>query len=384
MYERFLSTSSASSFFLFGPRGTGKSSLIKKRFPDAIYIDLLESQTFRSLLAQPERLEDLIFDNSRTVIIDEVQRSPMLLNEVHRLIENKGIKFILTGSNARKLRKSQANLLAGRALTYNLHPLTIAELGSSVSLEKILQWGLLPSVHDPSKDINPKEYLESYVQVYLEEEILQEGLTRNLDNFSRFLEVASFSQGEQINVSSIARECGIHRKAAESYFSILYDLLLAYRLPVFKKKAKRLLVSQNKFYFFDIGVYSIIKPKGFLDKRENEESILYESLFLQELVATNNYLQTRYEINYWRTKGGLEVDFVLYGKDRLLAFEVKRTTSIRKSHTKGLRAFHQDYSMAERYMIYGGKQRQRQDGITILPIKEALLHLPAILSGTFR
>ncbi|MBT3249638.1 MAG: ATP-binding protein [Candidatus Pacebacteria bacterium] len=380
MFKRNIEFPKNTSFFLFGPRGTGKSSLIKRNYPDSTYIDLLNSSNYTKLLAQPHKLSEFLTKSSDIpVVIDEVQRIPDLLNEVHHLIENQGFKFILTGSNARKLRTTQANLLAGRAFKYNLHPLTFGEIGSNVDLQKVLKFGLLPTIHDRNKNIDAQKYLESYIQIYLEEEILQEGLTRNLSNFARFLEVASFSQAQQLNVSAVARDSAVSRKVAESYFQILYDLLIAYELPVFKKHAKRSLVSQNKFYFFDIGVYSTIKPKGLLDKKQSEEGTLLESLVLQELLATNSNLNLQYDINYWRTPKGTEVDFILYGKSRLLAIEVKRKTNITSKDLRGLRAFKSDYPMSELFVFYGGDKELNIDGIKVIPIKKALLNLPEIL-----
>jgi len=381
MLKRQIDLPQNTSFFLFGPRGTGKSYLIKDLYPNSTYIDLLESETYRRLLAKPERIaEYLTLPKELPVIIDEIQRVPNLLNEVHRLIENEKYQFVITGSNARKLKTTQANLLAGRALKYNLYPLTMSEIGENVNLKKVLQYGLLPTIYDSEKKIDLAKYLESYVEVYLEEEILQEGLTRNLGNFSRFLEVASFSQAQQLNVSEVARVASINRKMAESYFKILYDLLIAYELPVFKKRAKRNLVSQNKFYFFDIGVYSTIKPRGFLDKVENEEGLLYESLVLQELIATNSYLDSKYEISYWRTKSGVEVDFVLYGKEKLIGIEVKRKDFISKNDLKGLKSFKQDYPSANLYIFYGGSKTLNLNGIKVIPLKKALLNLDNILN----
>lgn len=381
MLKRQIDLPQNTSFFLFGPRGTGKSYLIKDLYPNSTYIDLLESETYRRLLAKPERIaEYLTLPKELPVIIDEIQRVPNLLNEVHRLIENEKYQFVITGSNARKLKTTQANLLAGRALKYNLYPLTMSEIGENVNLKKVLQYGLLPTIYDSEKKIDLAKYLESYVEVYLEEEILQEGLTRNLGNFSRFLEVASFSQAQQLNVSEVARVASINRKMAESYFKILYDLLIAYKLPVFKKRAKRNLVSQNKFYFFDIGVYSTIKPRGFLDKVENEEGLLYESLVLQELIATNSYLDSKYEISYWRTKSGVEVDFVLYGKEKLIGIEVKRKDFISKNDLKGLKSFKQDYPSANLYIFYGGSKTLNLNGIKVIPLKKALLNLDNILN----
>lgn len=380
MFKRDVSFPNNTSFFLFGPRGTGKSSLIKKRYPNSTYIDLLESSNYTKLLAQPNKLSEFLTKSPEVpAIIDEVQRVPNILNEVHRLIENQNFQFILTGSNARKLKATQANLLAGRAFKYRLHPLTFREVGDSIDLQKVLKFGLLPTIHDLHKDIDPQKYLESYVQIYLEEEIMQEGLTRNLANFARFLEVASFSQAQQLNVSAVARESAVSRKVAESYFQILYDLLIAYELPVFKKRAKRSLVSQNKFYFFDIGVYSTIKPKGLLDKKQNEEGILLESLVLQELLATNSNFDLQYKISYWRTPKGTEVDFVLYGEHKLIAIEVKRKTNISSKDLRGLREFKSDYPMSELFVFYGGSKELNIDGIRVLPVKKALLGLVGLV-----
>jgi predicted AAA+ superfamily ATPase len=283
---------------------------------------LLESRLYNDLLADPQRLQNLIPNNfNNRIIIDEVQKIPELLNEVHRLIEKYKYKFILTGSSARKLRRKGPNLLAGRALNYSMHPLTAIELGKDFNLNHSLAFGNLPSVYVES---NPKDYLESYIKAYLVEEILQESLTRNLSNFSRFLEAASFSQGSVLNISEVARECAVERKVVESYFTILEDLLLAYRLPIFSKRAKRRLIIHPKFYFFDVGVYRALRPMGPLDAPDEVEGISYESLFFQELKAVNDYYGFGYKIYYWRTNSNLEVDFVLYGNRGLKAFEIKK------------------------------------------------------------
>ncbi|MEM3490262.1 MAG: AAA family ATPase, partial [Nitrososphaerota archaeon] len=230
MYSRIINPPQNKSFFLFGPRGTGKTTWVKKTFPDSLYLDLLEAELFNDLLANPQRLEKYIPVNfNNFIIIDEIQRIPELLYEVHRLIENRRLKFILTGSNGRKLKRKGPNLLAGRALIYYLYPLTVIELGKDFSLNKSLLNGHLPSVFSEE---NPKKYLESYVKAYLEEEIKEEGLVRNLSFFSRFLEAASFSQGQVLNVSEVAREAGVERKVVSNYFSILEDLLIGVFIPV--------------------------------------------------------------------------------------------------------------------------------------------------------
>ncbi|MCK4325193.1 ATP-binding protein [bacterium] len=378
MYSRLIRAPESKSFFLFGPRGTGKTTWVKYSFPKAIYLDLLEAEIFNDLLANPQRLEDFIpKDFKDWVIIDEVQRIPELLNEVHRLIEKYRYKFILTGSSGRKLRRKGPNLLGGRALTYSLHPLTAAELGKDFNLSHSLKYGHLPCAYTES---NPKGYLESYVRTYLEEEVRQEGVTRNLAAFSRFLEAASFSQGSTLNISSVARECAIERKVVENYFTILEDLLIAYRLPVFTKKAKRRLVAHPKFYFFDVGVYRTLRPMGPLDMPEQVEGAAFETLFFQELKAINDALNLGYTISYWRTSNHMEVDFVLYGNRGIMAFEVKRTGRVSRPALSGLTSFLKDYPMARAYFVYGGERRLRRDDIEIVPIKDILKEIPKILS----
>ena len=227
IYRRLLDipTESKHSVFLFGPRGTGKTLWLQKNFPNAVYYDLLDDNTYTRLLAWPKRIaEDLPFGFKQWIIIDEVQKAPKLLDEVHRLIEHQHLKFILTGSSARKLRKSGINLLAGRAVTYHMHPLTTIELDKDFNLSTALHYGLLPSIYSHE---NPAHYLSSYVATYLREEVLQEGLTRSVSLFTRFLETASFSQGEQINFTEIAREIGHNRHTVANFFDILEDLLIA-------------------------------------------------------------------------------------------------------------------------------------------------------------
>jgi predicted AAA+ superfamily ATPase len=377
MYSRILIPPKNKSFFLFGPRGTGKTTWVKSAFPKALFIDLLESEIYNDLLANPQRLETFIPNNfNNWVIIDEVQRVPELLNEIHRLIEKKRCIFVLTGSSARKLRKKGVNLLAGRALTYSFHQLTAIELAKDFNLAHSLKFGQLPCVYT-EKD--PKAYLESYVETYLREEIQQEGLTRNLSAFSRFLEAASFSQGSVLNTSAVARECAVERKVVENYFSILDDLLIGCRLPVFTKKAKRRMAAHYKFYFFDVGIYRTIRPSGPLDMPEEMEGLAFETLVFQELRAINDCLRLGYELYYWHTASQVEVDFVLYGSKGLKAFEVKRTSRINENMLRGLKAFLKDYPSAKAYLIYGGTRRFYEGKITILPIQDALLTLPDIL-----
>lgn len=361
------------STFLFGPRGTGKTLWLKASYPDAVYIDLLDSSTAFKLTAQPGRLVEFIPpEYTGTVIIDEVQKIPELLNEVHKLIESTAIQFILTGSNPRKLRKLGTNLLAGRALTRNSFPLTAVELGKAFNLEAMLKYGHLPTLYDPRKTIDPEDYLSSYVQTYLKEEIEQEGLTRNIGGFTRFLEAASFSQGEVLNISAVAREACTNRKVVEAYFDILEDLLIATRIPVFKKKAKRRMLQHPKFYFFDVGVYRTIRPKGPLDSPEEIDGAALETLVLQELRAWIAYQHLDLSIYYWRTANGQEVDFILYGEEGLIALEVKRTKRFDRKDLKGLKAFKSDYPSARCILLYGGTEKRYDDNLEVIPLKQVI------------
>jgi predicted AAA+ superfamily ATPase len=370
-----------SSAFLFGPRGTGKTLWLKASYPDAIYIDLLDASTALRLTAQPGRLTEFIPPDYRgTVIIDEVQKIPALLDEVHRLIEGTLTRFILTGSSPRKLRKLGTNLLAGRALTRNSFPLTAVELGEGFNLEKMLKYGHLPTLYDENKCIDPPDYLSSYVQTYLKEEILQEGQARNIGGFTRFLEAASFSQGEVLNMSGVAREACISRKVVEAYFEILEDLLVAMRVPVFQKRAKRRMVQHPKFYYFDVGVYRTIRPKGPLDSPEEIDGAALETAVLQELRAFISYNQLDLSIYYWRTTNGQEVDFVLYGEEGLIALEVKRSNRFDRKDLRGLRAFKSDYPSARCILLYGGTERLFHDELEIMPL-ELLLRDPSQLTA---
>jgi predicted AAA+ superfamily ATPase len=378
IFERIINFPSDKSCFLFGPRGTGKSFWLNRQFKNSIYIDLLESKTYFRLNSSPEKLESYIPKGfSNAVIIDEIQKIPKLLDEVHRLIEKYNYRFILTGSSARKLKKQDVNLLAGRALTLNMHPLCYEEFLPAFDLEHSLKYGHLPCAYT-EKD--PASYLSSYVVTYLKEEVLQEGLTRNLGTFSRFLETASFSQGEVLNLSEIARECSLNRKLVESYFTILEDLLLAIRLPVFTKKVKRRMMQHPKFYFFDVGVFRAIRPKGPLDSPEEIEGSALETLFLQEIKAVNDYYKLGYDIFYWRTANQVEVDFIAYGERGIHAFEIKRKMRYTSKDIKNLKLFLKDYPMSKAYLLYGGDQRFYEDGIQIIPFQETISQIHEILT----
>lgn len=377
MYPRILTHSETRSFFLFGPRGTGKSSWIKKHFAGETYIDLLDDQIYRELLSKPELLPTYISPNSNWVIIDEVQRVPSLLNHVHKLIEERSLKFILSGSSARKLKRIGTNLLAGRALTMFLHPFTSEELGQDFELQKALQYGMLPEVWDGAEY---KKYLQSYVTTYLKEEVQQEGLTRNIGTFSRFLEIASFSQASPLNVSEIAREISLDNKTVENYFTILEDLLLAIRIPVFTKHAKRKMYQRPKFFYFDVGVYRTLRPKGPLDTPELIDGASLETLLMQEIRAINNYRGYEYDLFYWRTRNKLEIDLILYGPMGVIAIEIKRSTTVTAKDLKALSEFLKDYPMAKGYLFYGGTQKKYINGVEIIPFDIGIIEIDTMLS----
>lgn len=379
IYNRLINidTDTPSSIFLFGPRGTGKTSWIKAHLKDILYFDLLNTSIFNDFLANPARIEERIpkgFD--QYIVIDEIQKIPELLNEVHRLIESHKYRFILTGSSARSLRRQSVNLLAGRALSYTMHPLTCYELGSDFSLETALKFGLLPSIYHVS---DPMHYLETYITTYLREEILQEGLMRNLNQFARFLETASFSQGQVVNMSGIARETAIDRKLIANYFDILEDLLIGYWLPVFTKRAKRRLTSNPKFYLFDSGIYRTLRPKGPLDAPEEIDGTALETLFLAHLRAINDYYRLGYKLYFWRTSNNIEVDFIVYGERGLFAFEIKRSRNLSRSDLNGLKAFSEDYKIAKCYLLYGGNHEEYHDNIHVMPFSQGLNKLITLL-----
>ena len=307
---------------------------------------------------------NLVPKDAKTVIIDEVQKIPEILNEVHRLIEKNKIQFVLTGSSARKLRQHGVNLLGGRALTYSMFPLTAYELGEDFNLARALRFGMLPMAVTGE---NPKKYLDSYAKIYLKEEVQQEGLTRQLGAFARFLETASFSQASLLSVSQVAAEAQVNRKVVEDYFSILRDLLLSYELPVFTKKAKRELMVKRKFYFFDVGLFRTLRPKGPLDAESEPNGPAFETLCLQELLTLNQFLDTGYEFSHWRTRKHEEVDLILYGERGFHAFEFKVGARLREDDFKALKLFAEDYPQAKRYIVYGGKESRSIHDIQLIP-----------------
>jgi len=363
------------SFFLFGPRGTGKSTWLTMSYPDALIIDLLSTSTFRTITANPERLIELVEGNPdiKTFIIDEVQKVPVILSVVHKLIEEKKDKqFILTGSSARKLKRTGVDLLAGRALLKKCHPFMASELKNLFSLSDALKYGLIPLIVASE---NPVEVLDTYIGLYLREEVQAEGLVRNINNFSRFLEAISFSYGSVLNKSEVSRECEVERKTVEGYISILQDLLISYSLPVFSKRAKRKLVKHLKFYYFDCGVFNAVRPKGPLDNMQGIYGLSLEGLVLQHLLAWKDYSNFASNIYYWRTHSGAEVDFVIYGENLFYGIEVKSSATIHPKDLSGLKSFHEDYPEARLYFLYMGKDILTREKILCIPVETFLLNL---------
>ena len=359
------------SCFVFGPRGTGKSTWLRDRLPDSLYLDLLEPALHRSLSARPERLRELLAGSpgKETVVVDEVQRVPELLTVVHAVLEEPSPpRFVLTGSSARKLRCGGVDLLGGRAVHRTLHPFMAAEL-PDFDLVRALRIGLLPLVVSAS---DPAGVLDAYASLYLDQEVRAEGLTRNVGAFTRFLEAVSFSHGAQLNVSAVARECEVERKVVAGYVGILEDLLLAFRLPVFRKRAKRATVAHDKLYLFDAGVFRSLRPRGPLDRPEEIDGQALEGLVAQHLRAWAAYSGHDAGVFFWRTRAGTEVDFVVYGESGLQAFEVKNAGKVYSSDLRALRAFREDYPEAETAVLYRGPDRLRIDGVWCLPVRDFL------------
>jgi len=377
MYKRLLTLelSATESCFLWGPRQTGKSTLLKTLFPKAIYYDLLLSDVYRRLVSAPfilrqecEALDIKAENQQYPIIIDEVQKVPELLDEIHWLIENRGLRFILCGSSPRKLKRSHVNLLGGRAISYELFPLAYAEI-EDFSLLKALNHGLLPRhyLHD-----SPERLIDAYIGNYLEEEIAAEALTRNIPSFNRFLEVAAISNGEIINFNNIAAECGVSAPTVKGYFQILEDTLIGRFLPAFRKTMKRRLIQAPRFIFFDIGIVSQLTRRGEIKEGSELFGKAFEHFILMEVTAYCSYFNRRYPLSYWRTASQLEVDLIVGDH---LALEIKGTDRVNDRYLKGLRAFKEEHQAQGMIISRDPKPRKTEDNILILPWEEFLRRL---------
>jgi len=361
------------SFFLWGPRQSGKTTLLRETYPSARWIDLLKSDEFRRYLDRPELLrQELLAEPAARVVIDEIQKVPQLLDEVHWLIENTKTSFALCGSSARKLKRGAANLLGGRALRYELFGLTAAELGRDFDLDRVLNRGYLPRIYMAER---AGRLLAAYVADYLKEEIAAEGLVRKLPTFSRFLDVAALSDTELVNASNIARDCGVSSPTVASYFEILVDTLLGRWLPAYTKRPKRRVIGAPKFFFSDVGVVNQLAKRGALARGGELYGKALENWVFHELSAAIAYRESASELSYWRLASGIEVDFVI---DQIrIAIEVKASANITGDHLKGLRAIAEDHPRVERRIVVCLEPRRRKiDGdIEILPIDAFLQEL---------
>jgi uncharacterized protein len=360
------------SFFLLGPRGTGKTTWIKDHFHEALWIDLLLPEEVQFYSAKPERLLDTLkaSPSKKIVVIDEIQKLPELLSLVHLIIEEKrGYQFILTGSSARKLKRTGVDLLAGRALLKFMHPFTASELGPLFSLDKALKMGTLPLVWD---NPHPEAVLKSYTALYLKEEVQAGGLVRNVADFARFLEIISFSHASTLNLNNIARESSVSRMTVANYLQIFEDMLLGFTLNVFTRRAQRALTSHPKFYIFDAGVFNSLRPMGPLDRMEEIQGAALEGMIAQHLKAWIDEQEERYDLTFWRTRSGSEVDFVVYGAKGFWGIEVKNSDRISSSDLNGLKAFQREYPEASLIFLYRGHRRLMQDKVLCLPVEEFL------------
>jgi predicted AAA+ superfamily ATPase len=365
-YERILNISlpKNQSAFLLGPRKTGKTRYLKTRFKDSKYFDLLHTDIYLDFLNSPRLLrEELLaiektYDTRLPVIIDEIQLVPLLLNEVHWLIENTNFSFILCGSSARKLKKHQANMLGGRAWRYDLFPLTCNEI-PEFNLLTALNNGLIPSHYNSA---NPRQSLRSYISTYLKEEIVAEGLDRNLPNFSRFLDAVSFQVGELVNFTKIASDCGVKARVVKEYYQILIDTFLGYYLPPYtNSRGRDSIISTPKFYLFDTGVAVTLCKERITRLKGAFAGKIFENFILHELVAWNSYNEKECEFSFWQTKSGLEVDFIVNKGDA--AIEVKISTAISRSDLSGLVAF-ADENPTEKLYLVCNETRKRVISLT--------------------
>lgn len=372
MFKRSLILPAAGSetFFLWGPRQSGKTTLLHQAYPDARRIDLLKSDEFRRYLDRPELLrQELAASPAPLVVIDEIQKVPALLDEVHWLVEHTRTRFALCGSSARKLKRGAANLLGGRAIRYELFGLTAVELGADFDLDRILNRGYLPRMYLAER---AGRLLASYVADYLKEEVAAEGLVRNLPVFSRFLDVAALSDGDLINASNIARDCGVSSHTVQAYFGILEDTLLGRWLPAYTRRPKRRVIVGPKFYFADVGVVNHLARRGALARGGELYSKALENWVCHELSAAISYRESASQLSYWRLASGIEIDFIIDAMR--IAIEVKASARITGDHLKALRTLVEDHPEVERRIVVclEPKRRRTEDGIEILPVEAFL------------
>lgn len=351
------------SFFVWGARQTGKSTLLKTLYPGSLWFDLLQTDVFMRLHRNPSQLREIIIAAKPTapVVIDEIQKIPALLDEVHWLIENQGTRFVLSGSSPRKIIRSQANLLGGRALRYELFPFVSSEI-PGFSLIRALNHGLLPRHYLAQ---SPAKLIESYIGNYLRDEIMAEARLRNVTSFARFLEVAAFSNGEMVNFSNIASESGTSAPTVKEYFQILEDTLIGRFLQSYQKKPKRRVIRAPKFYFFDIGIVNYLLKRGKIEYGSETFGNAFEHFIYHELIAHSHYSGVQYPLHYWRTASQIEIDFVL--GDHQVAVEVKATKNATPRHAKGLKSFAEEYVVKKQILVTNDPFPRQMGNILVLP-----------------
>jgi predicted AAA+ superfamily ATPase len=360
------------SAFLWGPRKTGKSTYLREKFPQSIVYDFLQTDLFLEFSKRPSLLrERLLAKKSQAleqpVILDEVQKIPQILDEVHWLVENKGLRFILCGSSARKLKRGKANLLGGRAWRFEMFPLVSAEL-VDLDLLKVLNHGMIP-IH--YLEDSSEKSLKAYTQDYLKEEVIAEGLTRNIPAFSRFFDAMAYSHGELTNYSNIARDCGVDSKTVREYYQILVDTLMGRLVEPFKRRQERQIITKAaKFYLFDVGVAGAIMKRKIVEARGESFGKAFEHFLLMELVAHSSYNELDYEINFWRTKSGLEIDFVLAKGE--VAIEVKGSSRVEQRDLRPMMAFVGEYAPKKALLVCNEREERVQGRIRIMPWRRFL------------
>ena len=372
-YMRLLTLTTEETFFLWGPRQSGKSTLLKKFFSDAYWIDLLLPDVYRTYLTNPEQLiEEVTLKEIEFVVIDEIQKIPQLLDVVHWLIENRGVNFALCGSSARKVKRGHANLLGGRGIKYELYGLSAREIADDLDIMKLLNHGYIAPIYQSNY---PKRLLNSYIAHYLKEEIAAEGLVRNLPAFSEFLNVAALSDTELLNYSTIARDVGIASSSIKGYFEILSDTLLGRFLPSYKKRPKRRISTAPKFYFFDVGVVNFLAKRGTIQTKSELIGKAFENWIFHELCCYNSYNERFAEFYYWRLSSGVEVDFLVNHID--CAIESKSSEKVTSQHMKGLRELKKEHPEVKKMIIVSmdTHDRETEDGILVLSYSTFLDYL---------
>ena len=363
-----ISDAQEDSVFLWGARQVGKSTLIKNLYPNAKVYDLLKSDEYTRLMRRPQLLREelLAYDSETLVVIDEIQKVPQLLDEVHWLIVNRGIRFILCGSSARKLKRIGTNLLGGRAISVNLFPLVSAEI-PDFDLNRAINHGMLPRHYLAA---NPKKRLEAYIGTYLKEEIQDEAVIRQLASFNRFLDIAAQCNGEIINYSNIAQDCGVSAVTVKEYFTILQQTLIGYLIPAFTASKKRRAITAPRFYYFDVGIVNHLLHRGTLQQGSVEYGHAFEHFMIQELVAYLSYSESDEQLSYWRTSSGYEVDAVI-GNGRV-AIEFKSSDEVQSKHTKGLKAFSEECPDSRLIIVSMDANPRLLNNVEVLPATEFL------------